>query len=639
MDINNSLIPDPVADGAENIPAPTVHSEPEDGPLIPDNIDPKAETGSLVPDAAVVESSKTEPAAPATPAKDYTLPPEPTAPAEDLPTAGMLKNDSDTKEKKKPNFKLIGIIVGAVVAVAALALLFIFVILPMIEKNNRGAVDTEAKAMVVAESLSGDTKYAIFNEKGQPISDFIYSSISDFVDGYAIVADETGEKVGVITAGGKMSINFGTYETIERHGSFYSAITDGGQRKLIRGNNEEVTKYTGDIIDYEKCELILVKVDGKYRLYRENGEIAFEFDSEPKLETLYSDKALVIESKQHVDVVNLITNQTTISQDISFEYNDVIISRDYQNMIASTLKDEDGQYRYGIYYRGQYKEIVSSLDSLSFEEVDLIYPESGYYIYGDAGDYSYRNHSNRVIMNENFELIPRPHQLYPEGSSMQDDYFWFDADHWVHVSYPVGDSDNRKVEFYVDGKKVNELNNVSDVDIVDGKYHLYLKDSKQCLYDLSGKESECSTLHHYVKSDVYGNHVKSYTIYDKDYGTLADYKDIWGKITVFADAKGRPINNLYIVGDLHETYVFLVDAKTGKDVTKRELYKKIEYDKTNNIYLATRDDDSTDIIGENFEVLSNIVGKITPHQNYIEAKGGSVTELYTINGEKFYTYK
>jgi hypothetical protein len=235
MDSNNSLIPDP---------------------------ETSTESDSLVPDSAVVESGKTEPEAAPAPAKDYSLPPEPAAPAEDLPTAGAIKNDTDEKPKKKVNFKLIGIIAGIVVVVAALVLVFIFVILPIIEKNSRGSLNTDAKAMVIQETLSGDSKYAIFDENGKPITDFIYSSATEFANGYSVVSDTAGDKVGIITSGGKMSIDFGTYATINRYGNVFGAVMDNGQRKLIRCNNELIAEYSGEINYYDDLEMSVVKVDG-----------------------------------------------------------------------------------------------------------------------------------------------------------------------------------------------------------------------------------------------------------------------------------------------------------------------------------------------------------------------------------------
>ncbi len=620
MDSNNSLIPDP---------------------------ETSTESDSLVPDSAVVESGKTEPEAAPAPAKDYSLPPEPAAPAEDLPTAGAIKNDTDEKPKKKVNFKLIGIIAGIVVVVAALVLVFIFVILPIIEKNSRGSLNTDAKAMVIQETLSGDSKYAIFDENGKPITDFIYSSATEFANGYSVVSDTAGDKVGIITSGGKMSIDFGTYATINRYGNVFGAVMDNGQRKLIRGNNELIAEYSGEINYYDDLEMSVVKVDGKYRLYDKNGEKKYEFDNEPTIEPiLKGDKTYWVKASNHVVIIDTIFNRVVLDQDITRDYDSFSVSSDGKcAILRHEGQTEDHKRAYGILYRGNFKEVAFDDYLYIGSDISDNYAEdTSCYIYSDSrtGVNDYNLHPNFKILDEEFKLVARPYSASAIGASRSNSYYFLDAKH--HIQTIDDKTSKRKyIEFYVDGQKVKEVNNHYRVKPIDSEHYAveyYESNSyKYCLFNTSGDELECNTDHGYYSVDVYGAIPGDYVFYDKEYNKIADFENIYANLPYFDDETNNGhINGYYLLSYNSDKFVFLVDPKTGKELIKRDLYKKIEYQKQYDTYLATRDDDSIDIIDKDFNVLSTIVGKVTLHQNYVEAKGGSATELYTLNGEKFYTY-
>ena len=620
MDSNNSLIPDP---------------------------ETSTESDSLVPDSAVVESGKTEPETPPAPAKDYTLPPEPTAPAEDLPTAGAIKNNTDEKPKKKANLKLIGIIAGIVLVVAALVLVFIFVIWPIIEKNNRGSLDTDAKAMVIQETLDGDSKYAIFDENGKPITDFIFSTATEFANGYAVVSDASGDKVGIITSGGKMSIDFGTYATINRYGNVFGAVMDNGQRNLIRGNNELIAEYSGDISYYDDLKMSVIKVDGKYCLYDENGEKKYSFDDEPKIKPItQGGKTYWIKTSNHVIIIDTTFNRIILDQDITRDYDRFSVSSDGKcAVLRPDGQTEDHKRAYGILYRGNFKEVILS-DIVNIDsDVSNTYAEDGScYIYADNRDNvdDYNLHPNYKILDEDFNLVARPHSASAIGASRSYSFYFLDANHYIQT---VDDktTGQKYVEFYVDGKKVKQVDNYDRARLIDSEHYAIefhiSREYKYCLYDTSGNELECSADHGYYPADVYGAIIGDYVFYDRDYKKIASFTDNYASLPLFDDESNNGhINGYYLLSYNSGKFVFLVDPKTGKEVIKRDLYKKIKYQEQYDMYLATRDDDSIDVIDKDFNVLSTVVGKVTLHQNYIEAKGGSLTELYTLNGEKFYTY-
>ena len=53
---------------------------------------------------------------------------------------------------------------------------------------------------------------ALFNEDGKKLTDFIFTSTSDFVNGTALVKKD--DAYGIINANGKMTVDFGKYNYI-----------------------------------------------------------------------------------------------------------------------------------------------------------------------------------------------------------------------------------------------------------------------------------------------------------------------------------------------------------------------------------------------------------------------------------------
>ena len=663
-----SLIPDPETSGATG-DLPTASIIPNEAPSAPADDSLMNDTGSLVPDEAVtnMDSDTAEAPAPekapeATPAEperapetapaeqkpsddSYTVPPEP-----DLPVAGVIKNENEKKEKKPVNKKLIAIIAGSVVGVAALTLLIIFVIVPLIGNLTRGQLDNKAKSFFVREKLD-DGNYAVYSEEGKPLTGFVYGSATDFIDGYALVTDESGDNFGIISSGGKMSVEYGTYTKIQRYGALYDVATSAGAHKLITGDNNTVAEYSGKVNTFDGSDLVQFVKDDKYLIYDGNGQKVLEIDSSENPEVKFDKNKpyYSVFSKKHVYIIDENTNQIKYEQETKAP----MTGSDYSSDFACVLLRGDDSY--GISYGGKYQEIsrdnVSSVSiegSGSLYEKDSVPNKTSCYFYTDKDSTSSSSggyyHPNYRMMDKSFNFVAVPAYNTKENGDYVN-YMRIDPTHYVKITngnYPK----SSMAQIYSNGKVVNTIksdmsfpSSYSSV-VIDGKYYLEVYDKNVTeyknrttynAYDIDGKLVESSKEKRGLVEDIYGNRIDTGNgvIYDKDYKVKFDGDFSYGSI--------KSLNNKYFVDN--KDFKYIVDPESGKEFIRDGIYKELSYNKQNNMYVGVREDNSTDIIDSEGNVVGNFPGKVTLKQNHVYTRGGSVSELYTLKGEKFYTYE
>ena len=666
-----SLIPDPSTNSEAN-DLPTASIIPNEAPSAPAEDSLMNDTGSLVPDEAVTnlgnESSdapasaepvstppeKTEKPAEAAPVEkkadddSYTVPPEP-----DLPVAGAIKNEEEKKEKKPVNKKLIAIIAGSVVGVAVLTLLVIFVVIPLIGNLTRGKLDNTAKSFFVREKYD-EGNYAVYSEEGKPLTGFDYGSVTDFIDGYALVTDESGENFGIISAGGKMSVEYGTYSKIQRYGALYDVATSSGTHKLISGDNNTVAEYSGKVETFDNNEVVLFMKDDKYYLYNFDGKQVLEIDSSEKPEVKFEkDRPFyIVTTKKHVYIVDENTSEVKYGQATSSSMR--VIS--YTSDAACVLLMGDDNY--GITYAGKYQEIPERKDlsismdgySSTLDKQELI-RKTDCYFYSDrnyTGSYSEGYyHPDYRLMDESFNFVAVPAYKTKEGGYSVY-YMRLDPKHYMKIYNSASYSGGATAQIYSDGKLVNTIKSDSSFStsynyvVFDGQYHLDLYDKSDPgvkfadryaynIYDRDGKLVKSNKADCNVAQDTFGNRVNTSArvICDKDYNVKFEGE--------FSSATLRVLNGKYFMDN--SDFKYIVDPESGKELIRDGVYKELSYSKQNNMYVGLREDNTTDILDSEGNVIHNFNGKATLRQNHVYTRGGSVSELYTLKGEKFYTYE
>lgn len=162
-----------------------------------------------------------------------------------------------------------------VIAVLILLILVLFVVkfISMAAKKPR---DPEVSTSFFIKNK--DEKYAMFNENGKQLTDFIYDSVEELYNGVAKVKDKDG-KVAIINEKGKYVVKPGKYNSIMQNGGLfrveekentYSLLNSKG-KKLIKSSNFDIKSNS-----YLYSATIVLNKD-KYVVYTYNGKKVYSF--------------------------------------------------------------------------------------------------------------------------------------------------------------------------------------------------------------------------------------------------------------------------------------------------------------------------------------------------------------------------
>ena len=125
-----------------------------------------------------------------------------------------------------------------------------------------------------------ESKYALFNEDGERLTDFVYTSPSSFVNGTAEVSQD--DKIGIINSNGKMTVDFGKYESITSKNGVYEVRDKNSKSYLINGdgkvlyNLEDASLHT--YTDSDSYSVLEDRNAKKYYVLGSNGEELESFD-------------------------------------------------------------------------------------------------------------------------------------------------------------------------------------------------------------------------------------------------------------------------------------------------------------------------------------------------------------------------
>lgn len=152
-------------------------------------------------------------------------------------------NDFNGSDVKKPKIKLILIIVlaAAVIGVGA------FLLLRKDSEKTSGIDITDSTSFFIQDK---NEKYALFNEDGKQLTDFIFSYASEFMNGTAIVGKN--DAYGIINENGKMTVDFGKYTSFGAFAGMYEAIDEEENYFIIDGNGKKIQEldYNIKVADY-----------------------------------------------------------------------------------------------------------------------------------------------------------------------------------------------------------------------------------------------------------------------------------------------------------------------------------------------------------------------------------------------------
>ena len=176
--------------------------------------------------------------------------------------------------KKKGKF----IVLGIVLILVVIGLIFLL--------GGKGDDNTSKndKDYVGVFSIKQNGKYALFNDKGKQLTDFIYDDISSFTNGTAVV--EQNDKYGIINTSGKYVVELGKYYRIYKKSGFYEVDTEKderGYRTTYLLDSKGKVLYDLDseayLWAYNSNYIVLtMRKTDKYMVYNSAGKLMLTFE-------------------------------------------------------------------------------------------------------------------------------------------------------------------------------------------------------------------------------------------------------------------------------------------------------------------------------------------------------------------------
>ena len=286
-------------------------------------------------------------------------------PTEATKNQRRIQNDAKFKPtigKKYINWKLVRKIatISGAVAGGILVIVLLASLLRKVPSNKHTDTPYETDKVFVRERTSGGN-YALFNKyNGARVTDFDYTSVEDFVDGYALVSDSNGQP-GIIDSDGNEVIAFGDYASITGGGGAYLAsVKDSKTVKIILGSGKQIAKVDnsagGNLVTAANVPFFIFTKDGKkYTLYSARGDKIKTFDSsaKPSFDGSSNRKMTFVRYGDHVIILDSETYKMAAEVDYPNSYEVEKISSDKHYILLKNRDEEqaliagDSYHSYG----------------------------------------------------------------------------------------------------------------------------------------------------------------------------------------------------------------------------------------------------------------------------------------------------
>ena len=516
------------------------------------------------------------------------------------------KSPSKATSKKTNKKSKTGLIIGIIVA---LALVIIGIVIALLCSRRPDQSDPTAK-LDYSQSffVYSDGNYTLWNEDGKRLTEDEYQNHSDFLGGYAVVRKD--DAYGIIDESGRMSVDFGEYESIRANGGLFVANDANlGEQLLITGSGKILEKGSdlGSYAPTTTAGFVVIKTDDKVKAYNYNGSLMMETerlgekeDNESGAFALHDFGTVYYGGKNWVFDVRdgkLLASfeGKKYSLDSNSEDRSLILLDEYENgedykLIANgKLYDLNETKNYGLTDDNQ----VIGYDN--YDELALLDDDykvarrvTTYVQLKDANNYAEEKEDGGVTVYRNGQAVKEfgENAEIPVSGLAYSDY------------YAVSEDD--KITFYNLDGTVAFNKQFEDIDTLSNRNH----------HSIVSEDGD-----NYYIMDTNGNRVGDVTAYDITY------------------SKGG-----YKAEDEDGKYAIL--DKNGNKVTDFEYtdlyYRSIA--EPHNLWTATREDESVDVIDANSKkVLLEGVKIDSFRRNYftIEKDNGDI-EYYTLDGRLFY---
>ncbi len=479
--------------------------------------------------------------------------------------------------------------------------------------------DTEHMAFFV-EGDDGDTSYAVYNDKGEKLTEAIYEKISDFNKyGYAIAKKVNEDGIGMIANSGKLSVALGEYDSAEALGPFY-VVTKQGSSFLTRGDggnmmsvahsdsaNGLISVFDGSkstVFDKEgnivtetefkrpltestvNHDTICFYYEGKMRCYDTNsGEKVLEFQTDKKitLSRLYSVMSSNHQCAYFEDATNSsIRYMYRYGKFMSFDDNGEIMTGSY---------DDNCFFHKNEYVLGDdLKKIY--LKPLNTDTSQFAIRDSEHYAYySRTSDGHYSLH---IRMNGK-DIVYDTKTQYPHLSHYGD---------YIAVSYAISLGGG----------------------VLDNYFAIFKDDSKP-IYEYKSSDYPAVDAVGFVGIDENRNFFANHALMNLDKGPIYHFKGFLG---YYSYEDGVYLIREKRIRKAGDVYLAVVD-KDGKEIIP---YEKYEYVSKEGKYFVGKKGNNYTLLDLSGKVILENFDKITVSKSHFEALRDGKIEYYLLDGTK-----
>lgn len=507
----------------------------------------------------------------------------------------------ENKTKKKLNIKLIAILALIVIA-AIVACIFIF------KGGNEDDYKDKASYSDAFFIRNSEGKYALFNDDGKKVKDFIYVQSSEFVDKVALIQHKNGD-YALINTKGKEVVKPGKYDYISSYNGLYRARTKN-ESVLLSSQGKELDKSSNILINSygDDYPFGIVELDKKIDVYSYDGTLITSFKKVKNAKNptvnhikeiatvFYNGKNIVFDTKTKKVIAEFKNKNHYCANNVTEDKKVITL-----NTCSSTY-DGSASSGHAIISDGKFSDLSKKCNGFRIYENDVICSST-------KGLYFVEGSGKKVKL----------------GKKLDSSAVFIDAD-----NYAKNSSDYKNVEVYKNRKlKTKIKGNITGTGKVYSNIYLFRNDKGYSYYSEKGKQIKNTSFKYAYSFDENGvakvsEDGKTYFLVNEsikkvsnNYNTISGYGEYYsvGK----NDKKG------------------LLDKK-GKEVIKPE-YDSISLREVQGKYYALLEKDGK------FEILNldskktvlNLSEKPILMKNYIRSTKDGKKAYYTYKGKMFYS--
>lgn len=493
-----------------------------------------------------------------------------------------------------------------VIAVLILLILVLFVV-KFITMTTNKEIDPEATTSFFIKNK--DDKYAMFNEKGKQLTEFIYESVEELYNGVTKVKDTDG-KFAILNEKGKYVVKPGKYNSITQNGGLFKLEENENAFTLLNAKGKKILKST-------KFELksnsylyaaTIVKFKDKFIVYTYNGKKVHTFkikdsneDEEQIAPTASNYKEYVSVFYDGVTIIFNANNGKIIAKLKGDEQYCINNANEDGNILSLntcvTWYESSENIKYKLLINGKEKDKDGECDSLSLNENNIICTKN---------EVSHLMDSKMNILNTDLSLMS-----YKDTKN---------------YAVKVGND----VQILKNGKTVKTIENavLSDKGPTSEGIYLVYKDKEYTFYNYKGKE-------------LYGKKFNKAITFDSN-GLARVSED--GENYYFINTKGKKVGD-YLDASYQSKDYYIITRDNKKGIMDKN--GKIIVDIINeNVEIKTNGDNSYAFVkkGDEYKLISLnnkkevLSFKSTPSflDHYIRYEENNLTTYYTYTGKKLY---